>query len=162
MPFPSLSLQLPAPNMFDSYGGMMGAGGPSNVGQGSVLSGSPNPPMFPQMSASCPNAMQDEHGRLHGRPSVSLFLTPAVNHSPLPGPPLDTKLVEKERQKKNNHNMSEPPWIHVNKTPSLPPSLSPSLPLSLLASLFPVERRRRFNINDRIKELGMLLPSTET
>ena len=27
--------------------------------------------------------------------------------------------------------------------------------------LFVVERRRRFNINDRIKELGMLLPSSE-
>ena len=25
-----------------------------------------------------------------------------------------------------------------------------------------VERRRRFNINDRIKELGMLLPANET
>jgi hypothetical protein len=112
LPFLDTSLiapqTMPAPNMFDSYGGMIG--GPSNVGQGSVLSGSPNPPIFPQMSASCPNAMQEEHGMMHG--------------------PMDVKLVEKERQKKNNHNM--------------------------------IERRRRFNINDRIKELGMLLPSTET
>ena len=52
--------------MFDSYG-MMGPAAPNNVGQGTVLSGSPNPPiLMPQMSVSCPNAMQDEHGRMHG------------------------------------------------------------------------------------------------
>lgn len=115
LPFLDTSLiapqTMPAPNVFDSYG-MLGAGGPSTVGQGGVLSGSPNTPMLlPHVSASCPNTMQDEHGRMHGSP-------------------LDIKQVEKERQKKNNHNM--------------------------------IERRRRFNINDRIKELGMLLPSTET
>lgn len=32
--------------------------------------------------------------------------------------------------------------------------------VTLIISFFPVERRRRFNINDRIKELGTLLPKT--
>ncbi|CAI8007593.1 Transcription factor E3 [Geodia barretti] len=101
---------LPPPNLFDSYGMMGGAGGGANMGQTGMISGSPNPPMMmPQMSASCPNNVQDDHTGMHG--------------------PMDMKLVEKERQKKNNHNM--------------------------------IERRRRFNINDRIKELGMLLPTSD-
>jgi hypothetical protein len=102
---------LPPPNLFDSYGMMGGAGGGANMGQTGVISGSPNPPMMmSQMSASCPNEMQDDHTRMHA-------------------PPMDMKMVAKERQKKNNHNM--------------------------------IERRRRFNINDRIKELGMLLPTSD-
>ena len=46
--------------------------------------------------------------------------------------------------KKDNHNMSK--------------TKKRSTALSLLI-FFPVERRRRFNINDRIKELGTLLPT---
>lgn len=72
---------MPAQNIFDSYG-IMGAGGHSNVGQGGVLSGSPNPPMLlPQMSASCPNTMQDDHSRMHGRFDVifSLSLLPLLS-----------------------------------------------------------------------------------
>ena len=64
----SVYLQMPAANVFDSYS-MLGAGGPNNVGQGGVLSGSPNPPMLlPQMSASCPNGMQEERGLMRGEP----------------------------------------------------------------------------------------------
>lgn len=69
------------------------------------MSGSPNPPMMmPQMSASCPNKMQDDHTRMHGELQhlrLSLCSPPT-----LVAPPVDMKLVEKERQKKNNHNMS--------------------------------------------------------
>ena len=78
----SVSLQMPAVNVFDSYS-MLGAGGPNNVGQGGVLSGSPNPPMLlPQMSASCPNAMQEERGMMRGEPLpcvVVLCARPAIS-----------------------------------------------------------------------------------
>lgn len=98
--------------MFDSYGMM---GGPSTVGQGGVISGSPNPPMLlPQMSASCPNTM-DEHGRMHGLLILSLLHVhlPSIPPSlPPSAPPLDIKMVEKERQKKNNHNMSKAGGLH--------------------------------------------------
>jgi hypothetical protein len=55
----------------------------------------------------------------------------------------EMRLVLRDRQKKDNHNMS--------KTPN------PYLILSQRVRSS-VERRRRFNINDRIKELGTLLP----
>lgn len=61
--------------------------------------------MSAPISASCPAAMKEDD------------------------PVFNIKQYEKERQKKNNHNL--------------------------------IERRRRFNINDRIKELGTLLPSAE-
>ena len=61
--------------------------------------------MSTPISASCPAAMKEDD------------------------PVFSIKLFEKERQKKNNHNL--------------------------------IERRRRFNINDRIKELGTLLPLAE-
>ena len=60
-------MQLPPPNLFDTYGMMGGAGGGANMGGGAMMSGSPNPPMMmSQMSASCPNKMQDDHTRMHG------------------------------------------------------------------------------------------------
>ncbi|KAL5474925.1 hypothetical protein EMCRGX_G026957 [Ephydatia muelleri] len=61
--------------------------------------------MSTPISASCPAAMKEDD------------------------PVFTMKQFEKERQKKNNHNL--------------------------------IERRRRFNINDRIKELGTLLPTAE-
>lgn len=105
-------VQMTAQNMFDSYG-MMGAGGPSTVGQGGVMSGSPNPPMLlPQMSASCPNTM-DDHGMMHGLWILSLLHVLHFPPSrPPSAPPLDIKMVEKERQKKNNHNMSKAEGDH--------------------------------------------------
>ncbi|GBP04740.1 Transcription factor EB [Eumeta japonica] len=53
----------------------------------------------------------------------------------------DMHALAKDRQKKDNHNMT---------------NLSASI--SLIEYFVVVERRRRFNINDRIKELGTLLP----
>lgn len=70
---------------------------------------------------------------------------------------IDIKSLEKERMKKNNHNMSEyyisllyfnVVKLCINK-------------INKCFYHFQVERRRRFNINDRIKELGLLLPSSE-
>ena len=53
--------------------------------------------------------------------------------------------AERDRQKKDNHNKSEEKLIsHKN--------------ISVFKNIFPVERRRRFNINDRIKDLGAMLP----
>lgn len=80
-----------------------------------VTSGNTQQMFLPQMSASCPPEMKEEKMNTFGmNPTQSI----------------DLKVFQKDRQKKNNHNM--------------------------------IERRRRFNINDRIKELGMLLPSTES
>ena len=53
------------------------------------------------------------------------------------------RLVIRDRQKKDNHNMS--------KLYTLIERISNEFDCL-------VERRRRFNINDRIKELGTLLP----
>ena len=53
------------------------------------------------------------------------------------------RLVLRDRQKKDNHNMSK----KITKKKNI---------FNLF--IFSVERRRRFNINDRIKELGTLLP----
>ena len=61
------------------------------------------------------------------------------------------RLVIRDRQKKDNHNMSM-----MNKETKMS-----SFTLLKFVFLFfdcLVERRRRFNINDRIKELGTLLP----
>lgn len=57
----------------------------------------------------------------------------------------DIKAFQKDRQKKDNHNMSKE---RIDRPISYHQRY-----LSFL-----VERRRRFNINDRIKELGTLLP----
>jgi len=64
---------------------------------------------FSNLSSSCPTNV------LNAKAKIGLPLTED-----------EMKLVIRDRQKKDNHNM--------------------------------IERRRRFNINDRIKELGMLLP----
>lgn len=54
----------------------------------------------------------------------------------------------RDRQKKDNHNMSKK--IKPTKTE-----------FNLFKmKILSVERRRRFNINDRIKELGTLLPKS--
>lgn len=59
-------------------------------------------------------------------------------------PQVFTEADARDRQKKDNHNMSK--------------KLTQQALNSLYSILFSVERRRRFNINDRIKELGTLLP----
>ena len=57
----------------------------------------------------------------------------------------DFRTLERDRQKKENHNISEYDRIYVG----------------FIHSTLLVERRRWFNINDRIKELGTLLPKQE-
>lgn len=57
-----------------------------------------------------------------------------------------SELDAKDRQKKDNHNMSK--FINVSSDPKK----------FKIIFILSVERRRRFNINDRIKELGTLLP----
>ena len=88
---------------------------------------------------------------------------------PPPNPETEAKALLKERQKKDNHNLSETGgrqwgrggvgislwgWGGVSMLgwevlPTPNPSQYPT-----------VERRRRFNINDRIKELGTLIPKS--
>ncbi len=63
----------------------------------------------------------------------------------------DIRGHDKERQKKNNHNMSKWVWCVGHVT----------CHVISAACVCVVERRRRFNINDRIKELGSLLPANE-
>ena len=53
----------------------------------------------------------------------------------------EIRQIQKDRQKKDNHNLSKKS------------SHTHFFYLSIL-----VERRRRYNINDRIKELGQLIP----
>ena len=50
--------------------------------------------------------------------------------------------IQKDRVRKHNHNLSKKNYFCA----------------ILILNLLLVERRRRFNINDRIKELGILLP----
>ena len=86
-----------------------------------------------------------------------------------PNPETEAKALLKERQKKDNHNLSE------TGGPSVGPGGGLESPcgaggVSMLGwkvlptpnpSQYPtVERRRRFNINDRIKELGTLIPKS--
>ncbi|KAK2082808.1 Transcription factor E3 [Saguinus oedipus] len=100
----------------------------------------------------------------------------------------EAKALLKERQKKDNHNLSKPESMCIAPvlcSPALPCVLArhgEPLPCNSLLTpfcLFPswlidnsfptlssspprskVERRRRFNINDRIKELGTLIPKS--
>ena len=53
----------------------------------------------------------------------------------------EIRQIQKDRQKKDNHNLSKTEFHY--------PLLHPRIL---------VERRRRYNINDRIKELGQLIP----
>lgn len=60
-------------------------------------------------------------------------------------PQVFSEAEARDRQKKDNHNMSKTKYLIF---------------IFNLISKFSVERRRRFNINDRIKELGTLLPKS--
>ena len=74
--------------------------------------------------------------------------TTSISNMPIKEEPLteeDLKALQKDRQKKDNHNLSEYKNIISRK-------------ISQQNTLILVERRRRYNINDRIKELGTLLP----
>ena len=62
----------------------------------------------------------------------------------------DLKALQKDRQKKDNHNLSK----YISEGQHVSPQRTETLHKSCLL----VERRRRYNINDRIKELGTLLP----
>lgn len=99
-------------NLFDTFG---------NHTHGMGSGGGASPIVMSQISASCPANMKEDGMVTPGEYAMG---------TDLDGAGLDFKQYEKERQKKNNHNM--------------------------------IERRRRFNINDRIKELGMLLPPSES
>lgn len=84
----------------------------------------------------------------------------------------EAKALIKERQKKDNHNLSEScrhaPALGVRghwdkKSLRHICSLTPDVFFLLFLTtdnVLPVERRRRFNINDRIKELGDLIPKS--
>ena len=72
----------------------------------------------------------------------------SISNMPIKEEPLtedDLKALQKDRQKKDNHNLSEYKNIISWK-------------ISQQNTLILVERRRRYNINDRIKDLGGLLP----
>ena len=79
---------------------------------------------------------------------IIFFITELPN---LPNPPQeeplgedDLKVFTKDRAKKDNHNMSK---------------TKQEIKCFFFIFSLSVERRRRFNINDRIKELGTLLPT---
>lgn len=84
-------------------------------------------------------------------------------------PEAEVRAMAKERQKKDNHNLSElfillcKSEISETNFQMVPEKLIVDflfLSLSLFCFCFVVERRRRFNINDRIKELGTLIPKS--
>ena len=71
----------------------------------------------------------------------------SISNMPIKEEPLtedDLKALQKDRQKKDNHNLSETIFATINS--------------HFYQTFILVERRRRYNINDRIKELGTLLP----
>uniref|UniRef100_UPI00398EBF63 microphthalmia-associated transcription factor-like isoform X3 n=1 Tax=Pristiophorus japonicus TaxID=55135 RepID=UPI00398EBF63 len=91
---------------------------------------------------------------------------PVVNTLPVPGNMIDVY---------NNPGMAAPAITISNSCPANLPNIKRELAESMVAgmelhfkspsmkmhnSLLPVERRRRFNINDRIKELGTLIPKS--
>ena len=54
------------------------------MGQTGMISGSPNPPMMmPQMSASCPNNVQDDHTGMHGQSPTTVVSLYKCNEKPL-------------------------------------------------------------------------------
>ncbi|XP_035675917.1 microphthalmia-associated transcription factor-like isoform X1 [Branchiostoma floridae] len=74
----------------------------------------------------------------------------------------ELKALAKDRQKKDNHNMNE--WGYsemvgwIGGVPEQAMALAKDRQKKDNHNI--IERRRRFNINDRIKELGTLLPKT--
>lgn len=78
----------------------------------------------------------------------------------------EVRALAKERQKKDNHNLSKS--LKITELPLLSPLHYVNTNLKNLKFTFYlfifdqilVERRRRFNINDRIKELGTLIPKS--
>ena len=71
----------------------------------------------------------------------------SISNMPIKEEPLtedDLKALQKDRQKKDNHNLSKTIFATIN--------------YHFYQTFILVERRRRYNINDRIKELGTLLP----
>ena len=71
----------------------------------------------------------------------------SISNMPIKEEPLtedDLKALQKDRQKKDNHNLSKTIFATINS--------------HFYQTFILVERRRRYNINDRIKELGTLLP----
>ena len=103
---------------------------------------------------------QDAGAAVADKPNMFDFL---VKEEPLGED--DLRAIQKDRQKKDNHNMSEHECciiciICICIFQGLRMHMSQSMFTSsdLLTFDFSVERRRRFNINDRIKELGTLLP----
>ena len=89
---------------------------------------------------------------------VCILIQVSVKEEPLSEE--DLRAVQKDRQKKDNHNMSKlkmiDPYLYVVFNPYYG-----TYAFSNRLDLFSVERRRRFNINDRIKELGTLLPKQQ-
>lgn len=83
-------------------------------------------------------------------------------------PEAEVRAMAKERQKKDNHNLSRF-YLGFNCIETLDSiervSLIRTMTEKFVCDLlflfsFAVERRRRFNINDRIKELGTLIPKS--
>ena len=73
----------------------------------------------------------------------------------------DLRAVQKDRQKKDNHNMSKLKMIGPYLYFVFELLYYGTYAFPNRVDLFSVERRRRFNINDRIKELGTLLPKQQ-
>ena len=94
------------------------------------------------VNASC---LLDFFNQLNSKPPVG-FQSVSIKEEPLTEE--DLRALHKDRQKKDNHNISK----YRNKEICLKK-------VKILFCL--VERRRRYNINDRIKELGTLLPKQQ-
>ena len=93
---------------------------------------------------------------------VCILIQVSVKEEPLSEE--DLRAVQKDRQKKDNHNMSKfkmiDPYLYLVFELLNNPYYGTYAFLNRV-DLFSVERRRRFNINDRIKELGTLLPKQQ-
>lgn len=80
---------------------------------------------------------------------------PSLTHNLSVVPAAEVRALAKERQKKDNHNLSESPCAA-----RVPTGGGSGRRFQTVFLCCAVERRRRFNINDRIKELGTLIPKS--
>ena len=90
---------------------------------------------------------------------VCILIQVSVKEEPLSEE--DLRAVQKDRQKKDNHNMSKLKMIDPYLYFVFELLYYGTYAFLNRVDLFSVERRRRFNINDRIKELGTLLPKQQ-
>ena len=146
LPFPS-PLQVNANTLLDFFNqlGKSSAVAPNNAAAAAVAK--TNGPNTRSSEGGAASPSTSAAASPQGSGSGGGVLVAKVKEEPLSEE--DLRALQKDRQKKDNHNMSEDLKAFLLRT-------------EYLKNLFfAVERRRRFNINDRIKELGTLLPKQQ-